>query len=1803
MDPEWYEDPDVVLSEDDDDEKDDSDMSVESQPESGDKTFPVKDDETSACETRSDSDSGEAAMSLDIVHTPPRNLQTDELCEGRRLLTVAGNALDGRVLHFGKEDCDVQIPEDTVFNTKGRNSHNVFNLMGNTGVNVTFKENKGGDTSVLDSIIDHSRLRLLDIDERLLVKTDAISQLQNHLLRHGRIIITGRSGEGKTTASLFLLKVFSSKHSHTPLILTDPGQWDLIPASRKSKQKYVVLIDDIFGQSNLVQDLQNRWEKKFPMMMPLVEAVIVSLIIVSRTNIFQLCKSHLLTYTVFKNYSAREFTLFFSEEEKLRVLENHIKTFAKDLKLTAEQKNQIIQTDQLLGFPQCCYLYATSKPKHSESVAFFTEPMMYLSDSIKIMRDKDPLSYLVLLLVMFYDGVLPKKVFDPFGGQTVDEHILDNIVQICSVNQKPTLRKIEEVTRSLCSVYLSWNASNKHFTFLHRCIYDVIFLEFCKDSLSKGIQMCSISTLLEYIRTKPAADTRYGSDWIVIVSEDMYDILAERITKELLSDNCQLVTAHPCLKDTDFIFFLTKSYWDVETKAQIATHPVEKQVVTATIYFTEETMEVLTNIFTQDTQKVLPLQQTTLKLFEYESITSYLTMAGAYNLALHLLNSLKATDAGHYEKTRQSMFVCSFYKSNSENVTVLIGQDAELTTECFIAACAAEKAHLGLFDLALGCMNENDSDMDTLQNMLSLCTERQQFPFFKRLIRMILEPKRIQGTFRQILLQFHNAIPTFLLTRNGQEEQFNLMDILTVLNDVEMGDVTDDCVLLSAGCNDTSALEAAIFHHGGNAHCKNKCQQTPLHLAAKYGSEQTLDFLYRLCGNPSPRDTYGFTPLHFAALSSFHSSEKVHIALIWKSNITDKTLTGKSALTLAVEAENIPSIDRLIMSIKEHGLQCEYPMHVAVSALICTLQRCHTTTDVAIEQHNKAKMIAVLQHHGYSLLDVDNKNTTSLQMIVKSGTVDLLTYLLQFSNVNKCVIRDTEVHVTIDSLKSLIYCAAEHGHLKVFRYFFEKMSFQTDNHVEDNVKSALCNAAEKGHLNIVQYFVEKDEDVNIKDESGVSPLCIAAKHGHLKIIVKFLVEGGVDVNVTDENRHSPLCCAARNGHTDIVQYLAETGADVTIKDEYGNSHTCITAENRETKSKKSLGEEDVDVNIIDTYGIEPLWCAVGNGHIGIVRYLVDKGASVHEVDAYGNPLLCKAVESGNTEIIRLLVEKCVDVNTSDTFWTSVLQRAAERGNTEMVRLLVEKGVDVNTPDTFWTSVFEMETERGNTEMVRFLLEKCVDVNITDTFWTSVLRRAAERGNTAMVRLLVVKGVYLNTPDTYWTSVLQRAAELGNTEMVRFLVEKGVDVNITDTLWTLVLQSAAEHGNTEVVRLLVEKGVDVNMKDTFWTSILQRAAERGNIEMVRFLVEKGVGVNITDTFWTLFLQWAAERGNIEMVRFLVEKGVGVNITDTFWTSVLQRAAELGNTQMIKLLVEKGVDVNMKDTFWTSILQRAAELGNIEMVRFLVEKGVGVNITDTFWTLFLQRAAERGNTEMVRFLVEKGVGVNITETFWTSILQRAAELGNTEMVRSLVEKDVHVNITDTFWTSVLQRAAELGNTQMIKLLMEKGVDVNTCIHGHTPLCSAAVNGHIDTVRFLVEIRYVLVLLCTAAENDNIEIVKYLLDKGVYLEIMNTYGNFPLCTEVANQHFQILQYLAKRGVNVNMKGSCWNILLFTAVAKGRTEVFKYLVERGADVNMTDSHGKSLMCIAAEKGHIEIVKYLHQKGVPVNITKDNLR
>jgi len=192
---------------------------------------------------------------------------------------------------------------------------------------------------------------------------------------------------------------------------------------------------------------------------------------------------------------------------------------------------------------------------------------------------------------------------------------------------------------------------------------------------------------------------------------------------------------------------------------------------------------------------------------------------------------------------------------------------------------------------------------------------------------------------------------------------------------------------------------------------------------------------------------------------------------------------------------------------------------------------------------------------------------------------------------------------------------------------------------------------------------------------------------------------------------TPLIIAARNGHIKVVEVLlSRYSADV-----------------------ESEGVVKFDGHIIE--GATALWCAAGAGHDQIVRCLVEHKADVNHVTKTNSTPLRAACFEGRLDIVRYLCENKADFHIANKYNNTCLMISCYKGHYPVVSYLLEAGTDPNAKALCGASALHFSAEIGNVEIVRCLLDHGARMEANEHGMTP-LKAAAERCQAVMVDYLI-----------------------------------------------------------------------------------------------------------------------------------------------------------------------------------------------------------------------------------------------------------------------------------------------------------------------------------------------------------------------------------------------------------------------------------------------------------------------------------
>ncbi|CAG8466770.1 4170_t:CDS:2, partial [Scutellospora calospora] len=338
------------------------------------------------------------------------------------------------------------------------------------------------------------------------------------------------------------------------------------------------------------------------------------------------------------------------------------------------------------------------------------------------------------------------------------------------------------------------------------------------------------------------------------------------------------------------------------------------------------------------------------------------------------------------------------------------------------------------------------------------------------------------------------------------------------------------------------------------------------------------------------------------------------------------------------------------------------------------------------------------------------------------------------------------------------------------------------------------------------------------------------------------------------------------------------------------------------------------------------------------------------------------------------------------------------------------------------------------------------------------------------------------------------------------------------------------------KLLIKKHkAEVNSKNGNGKTALHWAAKKGYTSIAETLLKYKAQVDTPDNDRCTSLFYAAKAGHDEVINILINHGADINHVDKNGKTALHEAASYGHQNIIKILLEKNANINaVSNNNWT-LLHFAATAGHVEVIKTLLEQKCKINTTDKDSKTALDLAAENKHVEAVKYLLkaEASADKDFNEQYFNHIYF-AAKKNYVNVVKLLLEKETDINLR-------LPHTAGKEDIQIIKLLLENGEN-NFDINGSTPLHWAALEGHKEIVKYLIE------------KNDSL------------VNMINENSETALHEAAWNGHREIVEFLLDHGANINFKNkNDWKPLHIAAISC-QIEVFKLLRNKEEDSLQVD-------------------------------------
>ena len=730
-----------------------------------------------------------------------------------------------------------------------------------------------------------------------------------------------------------------------------------------------------------------------------------------------------------------------------------------------------------------------------------------------------------------------------------------------------------------------------------------------------------------------------------------------------------------------------------------------------------------------------------------------------------------------------------------------------------------------------------------------------------------------------------------------------------------------------------------------------------------------------------------------------------------------------------------------------------------------------------------------------------------------------------------------------------------------------KSGYDVNEKGADEPDPAIHTAISWGQKGIIELMLDFNVDLHSRDDSGNTPLLIAAEIGDPDIM-QLLLDGKVNLEEKNENGLSALSRAVSYGQHKALELLVKAGADF---------------------KSGEFDPHDDDINF--TF---PVIKAADFGHTRCLRVLLENGSDPCAECKQGSALYLASNECDFVEICQLLLEKGANPNQYYPDKEMLLLRALGSASVDLVRILIKHGALVNSvdtnKDTEYKSPICFAVSECSTEMVALLLDSGASVNFEDEESEPPLFVAGHRTlDLEKAGLLIAKGANVNWKRSSdgWTT-LHAAYDL--PEFVTVLLTNGADINSMSKDGT-VLMMAARWDYPDTIKIL-----------------LGHTNPKPDLE-IRMTSEEG-----SEEYDCTALELACNNGHRLCASLLLEAGAIMSDKLKNGTYALQYARRAGKDgeAMLNLLLKYGMRHEADDDGNTALHSIWRDTP-ISAVKLLVDSGAPVDVVNAKGYTPLAIAVDLDNVEVAKYLISKKARLNIYSPKFGSILHLACTSSTSlELVKLIIKgKDDHGLVDYDFGGSVLYAALERNRRDLrhniVRCLIEDArVDVNA--RGGSlgyPIICAAQRADSSLLRYLIRHhadvnvaddlgrRAIHFCVRNASLGSRKSPISELATAGADLQVKDNYDRTPLHFAASFGSLSTLDCLLEhlpRGFDINaVDADGWTPLMWACRLNNNHSIVETMIERGADIWPKSKNGEwSALKLACYHGLPEDTKKL---------------
>nr|XP_023013531.1 serine/threonine-protein phosphatase 6 regulatory ankyrin repeat subunit A-like isoform X1 [Leptinotarsa decemlineata] len=819
------------------------------------------------------------------------------------------------------------------------------------------------------------------------------------------------------------------------------------------------------------------------------------------------------------------------------------------------------------------------------------------------------------------------------------------------------------------------------------------------------------------------------------------------------------------------------------------------------------------------------------------------------------------------------------------------------------------------------------------------------------------------------------------------------------------------------------------------------------------------------------------------------------------------------------------------------------------------------------------------------------------------------------------------LNVTDRSGRTALHHASYNGHTDVVELLLSRGAMV--NACDKKDCRPLHCAVQMAHDDTIEILLKFGADINAKDRNQYTPLHVVSASG-IDSICKLLLNAGADVDAQNVYGNTPLHIACLNGRLTVAQDLVVGGANLESINFRGQTPLHIAAASVDgVECLMFLLRQNIDLNKQSSDGRTPLHMTAIHGRFTRSKTLMDNGALLDCPDKNGCTPLHIAAQYGHDLFAYTLMTYGANASKKGYEGRTPLHMCCLAGYVECARRFVQSGVDLNDQDETGKTPTHCAAYKGSFECLDLLVSNEADFKIVDNLQRLPIHYAASRGNDQCVYTLVGIGSPINAPDVEGCTPLHLAAAYDHEcKCILYLLNHKADTSLRDNRGFTPLHYAIAGGNVEGVQMLLDneqklqeqkcQNIDGIKRMINKCSVdimpLHLAAKLGNIEILRMIMPHCEDVNVRTNQGITPLVLAAREGHVQCVHFLLRFGAKVALADNinFMTPV-HYSAKNGHSQCLTMLLHNSEDqnvVNMLDRQHRTALMLSVSGNHIDCVQTLLKCGADPNIVDTDEHSCLFRAVVNGHDGVVQLLLSNNAKVQTTDVNGKTVLHLAAACGHFVCMQMILDymTENEVKAKDNQQCTALHWACYNGYANCVEYLLDKNIFKELEENSFSPVHCATFSGSDKCLELLVNYFGVKVVhykdcrgrtpLHLAALHGHMECARYLIEQGAEVQVVDEEGRTPFIAAAQYGQTQIIELLLTCNIDRASCDKLGNTALHWACLKKHNQTALLILEdpQGETIiSIANNDNKTPLHISSRNGLVDVTRDLLKKGASI--------